>query len=55
MLENAYRYIIAKRAATCEFEARQKEMDAHFANYKAEAKETTDYLKSRGETLFHLE
>lgn len=54
-LENAYRYTMAKRSATCEFEAGKAEMQAHLARYGNEAKTVKTYLEESGKTLYSLE
>ena len=54
-LENVYRYIIAKRQATCEFQNNETEMKAFFDKHKEEARKVEEYLSKKGDTLYHLE
>ena len=55
MIDNAYRYLIAKRAATAEFEANSARlMDNEWAK-SAEFANLSSTLSSSGQTLYDLE
>ena len=53
--ENAYRFILAKRIATCELEANQKRMSHNEFTRTQEYEDLANMLKSRGQTLYDVE
>ena len=55
LIDNAYRYLIAKRAATAEFEANQAKMMANSWAQSAEWGTLSTALSAKGETLYDLE
>lgn len=46
---------MAKRAATCEFEAGKAEIQSHLSRYGNEANKVKNYLEENGKTLYSLE
>ena len=54
-LENAYKYIIAKRAATSEFEKNKGKVQASFNEFPKQKGELANYLKKKNMTLYELE
>jgi len=54
-IENAYKYLLAKRAATCEHEQNRRKFDtAKFAK-TPELQQLQEFLRSRNMTLYQLE
>ena len=54
-VENAYRYILAKRVATCELEANAKRMNGNGFTQSPEYAELTNLMLSKGQTLYDVE
>lgn len=54
-IENAYRYILAKRVATCELEANIQRMAANEFTKAAEYEDLTTMMSQQGQTLYDVE
>ena len=54
-LENAYWFILAKRAASCEYQKGVFKAKELFGQFPKESSEVKSYLQSSGKTLYHLE
>ena len=54
-LENAYRYIIHKRAATTEFEKNKSKIESEFNKYTKEKEQLATYLNKNNWTLYDFE
>ena len=54
-LENGYKYIIAKRAATAEYQKHVGKVEASLNNYPKQKDELKKYLEHNNKTLYDLE
>ena len=54
-IENCYKYLLAKRAATCEYERNKQKFLSHKRIQTNEYKQLQEYLKSNNISLYQLE
>ncbi|CAI2380341.1 unnamed protein product [Moneuplotes crassus] len=54
-LENAYQFILTKRAATAEYQKNKAKVESVLNKFPTEKTELTNYLKSHDMTLYELE
>ena len=54
-LDNAYRYLIDKRAATVEYELNKSKVEAEFSKYAKQRDELKNYLQQNNMTLYDFE